>query len=103
MSTKKRFGSKDLERKFGPMTVGLFIRAFRESEGLSQTAFAKKLKVSRANICDLEKGRKNISPGRAVQIAKVLGVPETALIQLSIQDTLRSAHLNYTVELKKVS
>lgn len=85
------------------MTVGLFLLAFRESEGLSQVAFAKKLRLSRANVCDLEKGRKNISPARAVQIAKSLGVPEKVLIQLSIQDALRSAHLNYTVELKTVS
>jgi transcriptional regulator with XRE-family HTH domain len=103
MSTKKHFGIKSLEEKFGPMSVGLFLRAFRESEGLSQIVFAKKLKLSRANVCDLEKGRKNVSPERAVQIAKALGVPETVLIQLSIQDSLRAAHLNYTVEIKKVS
>lgn len=103
MSTKKYLGTRNLEERFGPMTVAMFLRAFRESEGLSQAAFAKKLKLSRANLCDLEKGRKNISPERAVQIAKVLGVPETVLIQLSIQDTLRAAHLNYKVEIKKVS
>jgi len=103
MSTKKQYGIKSLEAKFGPMTLGVFLRAFRESEELSQTAFAKKLKLSRANLCDIEKGRKNVSPERAMQIAKILGVPETVLIQLSLQDTLRAAHINYTVEIKKVS
>ena len=102
MSTKK-FDVKSLEAKFGPMTIGLFLLAFREADGLSQVDFAKKLKLSRANLCDLEKGRKNISPERATQIAKVLGVPETVLIQLALQDSLRSAKLNYVVELKKVS
>jgi transcriptional regulator with XRE-family HTH domain len=103
MSTKKFFDIHSLEEKFGPMTVGLFLRAFREADGLSQTEFGKKLKLSRANVCDLEKGRKNIRPERAKQIAKILGVPETVLIQLALQDTLRDAKLNYTVELKKVS
>jgi len=103
MSTKKFFDVKSLEQKFGPMTVGLFLHAFREADGFSQVEFAKKLKLSRANLCDLEKGRKNISPERATQIAKVLGVPETVLIQLALQDSLRSANLNYVVELKKVS
>lgn len=103
MSTKKFFDVKSLEQKFGPMTIGLFLHAFREADGISQVEFAKKLKLSRANLCDLEKGRKNISPERATQIAKVLGVPETVLIQLALQDSLRSAKLNYVVELKKVS
>lgn len=103
MSTKKFFDVKSLEQKFGPMTVGLFLHAFREADGISQVEFAKKLKLSRANLCDLEKGRKNISPERATQIAKVLGVPETVLIQLALQDSLRSANLNYVVKLKKVS
>ena len=85
------------------MTVGTFLLAFREADGVSQVEFAKKLKISRANLCDLEKGRKNVSPGRATQIAKALGVPETVLIQLALQDTLRSANLNYVVEIKRVS
>ena len=103
MSTKKFFDVKSLEQKFGPMTIGLFLHAFREADGISQVDFAKKLKLSRANLCDLEKGRKNISPERATQIAKILGVPETVLIQLALQDSLRSAKLNYVVELKRVS
>lgn len=103
MNTKKFLDIKSLEKKLGPMTVGLFLRAFREADGLSQTQFGKKLRLSRANICDLEKGRKYISAERAMRIAKILGVPETVLIQLALQDSLRAARLNYTVALKKVS
>lgn len=103
MITEKHYDIKSLEKKLGPMTVGMFIKAFREAEGLSQEAFGKKLKISRANICDIEKGRKNVSPERAALIAKALGVPETVLIQLSLKDSLRAADLNYKVEIKKVS
>jgi len=101
MTTKRWYGLKDLENKFGSMTIGLFLRAFRESEELSQVAYSKKLRLSRANLCDIEKGRKLVSPSRAAKMAKVLGVPPEVLIQLAIQDELRMAHLNYRVELKK--
>ena len=85
------------------MTLGMFISSFRESEELSQTEYAKKLGLSRANLCDLEKGRKLISPERAAKIAKKMGVPEKVLIQLAIQDSLHDAKLKYTVELKAAS
>ncbi|MBN8536370.1 MAG: helix-turn-helix transcriptional regulator [Deltaproteobacteria bacterium] len=100
MSTKNLLGIESLESKFGPMTVGLFLKAFREADGLSQINFAKRLKLSRANLCDIEKERKFVSPERAAKIAKLLKVPEATLIKLSIQDMLRAAKLQYTVDLK---
>lgn len=100
MNTKNLIGIESLERKYGPMTLGLFLRALREADDLSQTEFAKKLKLSRANLCDLEKGRKLVSPERAAKMASLLKVPETALIKLSIQDMLRAAKLNYKIDLK---
>ncbi len=100
MITKKRlFGIKDLEKKFGPMTVGLFLRALREADDLSQVQFARKIGLSRANLCDIEKGRKQITPDRAAKIAARVGVPEAVLVQLAIQDSLRSAQLHYLVTL----
>ena len=100
MTTEKYYGIESLEAKYGPMTIGLFIRAFRESDGFSQTEYAKKLKISRANLCDIEKGRKLVSPERAAKFTRVLKVPEAALIQLALQDMLRAAHLNYRIEIK---
>lgn len=35
MSTKNLLGLESLESKFGPMTVGLFLKAFREADGVS--------------------------------------------------------------------
>lgn len=100
MSTKNLSGIAALEKKYGPMSVGLFLKAFREADEISQTDFAKRLKLSRANLCDLEKGRKLVSPQRAAKIAHILKVPETALVKLAIQDMLRAAKLDYTIELK---
>jgi plasmid maintenance system antidote protein VapI len=101
MSTKRFYDIKDLEKKYGPMTVGLFLRSFRESDELSQVDYAKKLRLSRANLCDIEKERKLVSPERAAKIAKILGVPQEVLVQLAIQDELRQARLDYHVELRK--
>ncbi|MBL7544070.1 MAG: helix-turn-helix transcriptional regulator [Bdellovibrionaceae bacterium] len=100
MNTKNLIGVESLESKYGPMAVGLFLKAIRESDDISQVDFAKKLKISRANLCDLEKERKLVSPERAAKFARILKVPELALIRLSLQDLLRAAHLNYQVQLK---
>ena len=55
--TKKQFGKTSLEKKLGPMTFGGFLSSWRESLGLTQIEFAKKLGISPANLCDIEKGR----------------------------------------------
>lgn len=100
MSTKEKWHNiRDLEKRFGPMTLGLFIRSFRDAEELSQAQYAKKLGLSRANLCDLEKGRKIASPQRAFQIAKKMGVSPEILIKLALQDVLREAKLKYKIEL----
>lgn len=95
---KKWYGLEDLERRHGPMTVGRFIKAFRECDDVSQTAYAKRQGISKANLCDIEKGRKLVSVERAAKFAKVLGVSEAVLVQLAIQDQLRDAKLRFTVE-----
>ena len=100
MSIKRIYGIKDLEMKLGLMTVGMFVKSFREAEGLSQGNFARKLGLSQANLCDIERGRKIPSPERAARLAKLLGAGEITLVQLAIQDSLRKAKLNYSIQLK---
>ncbi len=100
MRTKKWYGIEDLQKKYGPMTLGLLINAFRENEEMSQVEYAKRLKISRANLCDLEKGRKLVSPERAARLAKAMNLPEALLIQLALQDQLTSMNLHYKIELK---
>ena len=102
MSTDKRkaFGSKDLEKRLGKLTVGEFLHTWRVSEEMSLADFGKLVGMSVANLCDIEKGRKGVSPEKAEQIAKAIGVPRALLIRLSIEETLRAAGLRYTVEIK---
>lgn len=100
MATKKWYNLKDLEKKNGPMTFGRFVKAFRESDNISQADYAKMLKLTRANLCDIEKGRRFVSPMLAAKLAKAMGVSEAAMIQLTLEDQLRKGRLHYKVELK---
>jgi transcriptional regulator with XRE-family HTH domain len=67
---------------------------------MSLAGFGKLVGMSVANLCDIEKGRKGVSPEKAEQIAKAIGVPAALLIRLSIEENLRAAGLKYTVEIK---
>jgi len=89
-----------LERRLGKLTVGEFLHTWRISEEMSLAGFGKLVGMSVANLCDIEKGRKGVSPENAEQIAKAIGVPAGLLIRLSIEENLRAAGLKYTVEIK---
>jgi len=98
MSTKKiKYGLKELERDFGPLTFGRLIEAYRLGEEMSQKDFAKFLKISPASLCDLEKGRRIPSPQRAAHIARKLKEPEAFWIQLALQGHLDEAGINLKV------
>ena len=101
MSTRKRrYGIGNLEHRLGKLTIGEFLRSWRETEELSLKEFGKLLGMSTSNLCDIEKGRKGVSPEKANKIAEVLRVPPPLLIRLSIEGSLRAAGLNYEVEVK---
>lgn len=83
----------------GPLTLARALESVRKSEELSQDACAKKLGVSKSHLCDVEKGRKTVSPERAAKWARILGYPESVLVRLAIQAELDAAGLKYKVEL----
>ena len=98
MSTKTYF--EKLEKQYGHLTFGEMLKAWRDSEDLSQTAFAKKLGLSVQNLNDLEKGRRIPTPSRAARIAKKLGLPEMGMIQLALRDSLAKEGFKYEVKLE---
>ena len=102
MTTEKRktFGIKDLEKRLGHLTVGELIHTFRLTDELSLKEFGKLIGVSVANLCDIEKGRKGVSPKKAEQIALAIGVPPALLIRLALEESLKAAGLKYKVEIK---
>ncbi len=97
MSTKNM--QSVLERDLGPMTFAMFLRSMRTTLGLTQSAMARKLKMSRGTLCDLEKGRQLVSVGLAKKIAKKAGFSVTLAIQACIQDQLNKANVKLHVEL----
>lgn len=96
----KQFCIKDLEKKYGRLTLGRFLVSWRLCEEITQRAFAKTLGISPANLCDIERGRKGVSLTKATEFAKRIGVSPVLLIHLAIQDEIESSGLNYTVEVK---
>ncbi len=95
--TTKEYGTKEMEKDYGAMTFGRAIWAHRKCEDISQKEFAVSLGISPQSLCDIEKGRKIPTPGRAAKIAKLIKHPEKYWIQLALQDTLNRENLNYKV------
>lgn len=89
-----------LEKRRGKLTFGSAIRSIRLCEEKSQTAFAKKLKVSTQYLCDLEHNRKIISPKKAKKIAEILGYSPEQFVALAIQDSLDHDNIRMLVEIK---
>jgi transcriptional regulator with XRE-family HTH domain len=83
----------------GALTLGRLLYAIRMGEALSQAAFAKKLGVSKAHICDVEKDRRVVSPARAQLWAKKLGYSPEQFVELALQASLKKEGLNYKVKL----
>jgi transcriptional regulator with XRE-family HTH domain len=98
---KKRDAIKLLEKMSGgPLTFGRAVGSVRKCEGLSQDDCAKKLGISKSQLCDVEKGRKTVSPERAARWARILGYPESVLVRLAIQAELDAAGLKCRVEIE---
>ena len=100
MSTRKKSQAmKYLEKVIGgPLTIGKVLVAVREGDDLSQVDFAKKLGISRANLCDMEKGRRFISEEMAERFAEKLGESKEQFVRLAIQDRLAREGLHYRIE-----
>lgn len=61
------------------IAVGRRVRAQRLARGMSQVALARQLRLSFQQLQKYETGRNRISAGRLQEIAKVFGIPVTAL------------------------
>ncbi len=103
MSTKKSQAMKFLDRLIGePMTLGALLAAIRESEQISQAAMAQRLGVSKSHLCDIEKGRKTVSPERAARFARELGLSAEQFVRLALQQLVEIAGLHFRVALTAI-
>jgi transcriptional regulator with XRE-family HTH domain len=84
----------------GPLTFGEMLSAIRLGEGLSQAEFAGVLGVSKSHLCDIEKGRKTVSPSRAARFAGLLGYSTEQFVRLALQDQVEQAGLGLIVRVE---
>jgi XRE family transcriptional regulator, master regulator for biofilm formation len=64
-----------------PKRLGRMLKALREEKGLTQDELAKRAKLTKPYISQLENGvRKNPSLPALERLAKALGVPVTELL-----------------------
>lgn len=85
------------------LSISHLIKTLRECEEETQAQFAKKLRITRQRLCDIEHGRSRISPKVAASFAKRLGYSESQFVRLALQDILERDHLRYVVELEQAA
>ena len=72
----------------GKQTLGGLLWAIRKGEELTQAEFAKRLKIPKQNLSDIENNRRPVSPSKAVIFAKKLGYSPIGFVRLALQDLL---------------
>jgi transcriptional regulator with XRE-family HTH domain len=87
----------------GKLTLGKLLWAIRKSKEITQVNFAKQLNISKQHLCDIEHGRKVVSPKLAAEYAIKLGYSEKQFIRLALQDELDRAGLPFNVEVKRAA
>ncbi len=83
----------------GPLTLAKLLLSIRQGDELSQKEVASRLGISRAHLCDIEKGRKTVSPARAARFARELGYSEAQFVRLALQAMVEEAGLPFRVRL----
>lgn len=84
-----------------PIAAASFAELIQSIRGdVSLEKFARRLGISRANLCDVERGRKGVSAERASRWARVLGYTEALFVQHAIQAELDAAGLKLLVRIE---
>jgi transcriptional regulator with XRE-family HTH domain len=90
---------KSIEKVTGTkLTLGKLIWAIRQADEITQVTFACKLKITKQHLCDIEHGRKSISPKLAAKYAELLGYSKEQFIRLALQDLVDREGLNVQIE-----
>lgn len=85
-----------------PLTLSSLLVTIRDCDGLSQAELARRLGVSKSHLCDIEKGRKTVSPERAARFATELGYSEEQFVRLALQQQVELAGLQFRVLLTNI-
>jgi len=102
MSTKRKSATVEfMEKLVGEkLTFGLLLRSLREGEEMTQIDFAMLLGTSSQYLCDIEKGRRFVSPKVAAEFAERLGYSGKHFVRLCLQDICDRDGLNLVINVK---
>lgn len=91
------------EKIHGLFSFATFMLGIRTTMGFSQVEMAKKLGISKAALCEIEKGRTLVGPKTAVRYARKAGFSETVAIEACFQDQLRKVNIKKKVRIQDVA
>ena len=94
---------KIFEKHHGPFSFATFMLGIRTTLDFSQVQMAKKLGISKAALCEIEKGRTHVSPEAAVRYAKKAGFSESLALEACFQDQLRKAKIKKRVRIENAA
>lgn len=94
---------KAIRQITGPISFGEMLYSFRVSCEYSQVKMASLLKISKQDLCNIEKGRKLVSVERAKTFAIALDMPPRTFAKYSLQDQLNAAGIAGDVEINAVA
>ena len=97
MNTK--YGLKNLEKDYGPLSLADLLILYRKDKDLTQTQMANKLGISKQKLCDFEKSRRLPSIKMVAKWAKKLKHPQKIWVQIALQDQLRRNKLKLKVSI----
>ena len=87
----------------GKLTFANLLSSIRQGEEMSQVEFAKQLGVTRQYLCDIEHGRRFVSPKMAAQYAEILGYSKSQFVRLCLQDILDRDGLNMLIDVQEAA
>jgi transcriptional regulator with XRE-family HTH domain len=96
---KRKNATQRIEEKYGEPSFSDLLVSHRKCEELSQVELARKLKMSRQNLCDLEKGRSIPSLERIEKISSFLGVSSVPFIEATMKDFLKRQYKNLSLRI----
>lgn len=100
MSSKNRVSAnRAIQKLTNYISFGEMLLSFRLAQEITQVEMAEKLKISKQDLCNIEKGRKIVSVERAVSFAKTLKIPARIFAKYVLQDQLQRIGLKGKVEI----
>lgn len=87
----------------GPLTFGRLLLSLRKCDEVSQTELAKKAKISKGLICDIEKGRRDASIELVIKLAKIMGYSPESFLSILFEEQLRRAKSKLKVRIEEAA